>query len=123
MTSSVEPLNPQTIPPSQVPAEVVLLRETQKRLAILKEDEQDFLTTLSGYIDTQDWGRKEFNAFAQLFRDYVFCLDVIGPAARQIGLRVSVALFLFSKPVDSIQYGYLQRLLVEIMKMNPYSRP
>jgi hypothetical protein len=113
-------------PAEEIPAEVTLLREIQKRRSILNplgNDEREFLVTLSGYINTQGWDTMAYDKFAQLFRDYIFCLDVIGPAARQLGLRVSIALNLFSNHIPAFERGGLQEHLAEILRLNPYSRP
>lgn len=118
--SSEEPKADPPPPLSQDVACLLLINSIDSRRGpITDERERLFLIQLGSYVDATGWDESDFNAFSQLYTDYVDCLAVIGPAARDLGLRVSFSAMLFNNPKESIKASYVMSFLSRLVELRP----
>lgn len=86
---------------------------------VSNEREQLFLIEITEYVDTIRWIDEDYHAFTQLFDDYRQCLVILGPAACEIGLKVSYCAKLFEDPRRAIQLSYLVSFLIDLARLRP----
>lgn len=69
----------------------------------LHPPDETFIVDLLSFIDPEPWDERDVRAFATLFCDYLKCLGTMGPAARSIGMSVSLAHAIFESPMETLR--------------------